>query len=916
MPEREHSSGRGLGTATASSCPRCGTVTQSPFGSVTSGNGAAGTGGTGPGSGSSTGICLRCAGERIFAIGSGVPFEDFTPAEKTPDKGARASATTTDAPDRIGSYEIIEELGRGGMARVFAARQSGLGRIVALKILPVGRGGNGATELELRFLREAQTVARFRHPHIVGIHESGRAGGYVYFSMDYIEGGDLARRLRERPLPPREVAILVGKVAGALAYAHAEGVLHRDLKPSNILLDGDEPRLADFGLAAQLEATDGLTTATGVLGTPHYLAPEALHQGSAALTVASDLYALGVVLYEMLAGRTPFAGVSPAELAALIDRTDPPSPRLLNPAVPRDLETICLKCLERDPARRYANAAEVAEDLRRFLAGEQILARAPTRVDAVVKFAGRHQAAVAATVVTMVVLAVATGVSLWLAVRATRAEKRAATEAAAARAVTEFLQNDLLAQASPDQTAERDLPLRTVLDRAAKMIDGPRFAGQPLIEAAVRETIANTYASLGQFEKQQAQLEKALELRRKQLGPEDPLTLDLMDQLFTLLAEQGKIKEAVELGTHTLEVTRRVLGPENPQTLHAMNDMIFVTKANGKLAEAEKLAADTLATARRALGPVHTETRNAMINLSSIYFAERKLDLAEPLNLEAVAAEEKALGPDHPDTLTAISNLSSVYWAEGKMADAERSNVRILEARTRILGPEHPETLRSMNNLAAVYTEEAKYAAAAGLLEQTLAIRRRAFGEEHQDTLSAMVNLGLAYYQAGRIDEASQLVSSALGTLRRTRGPEHFQTLVAMGGLAMIQRAQGQFAGSEAIAREALTIRQKVNGPENSQTLLAIDQLGDVLLDEGKFAEAQTAFGHELAVREKNGPKDWRLQATRSKLGAALAGLGRRDEAKPLVLESREALDKVAATVPPRYQWMVRDARKRAEEWK
>ena len=297
-----------------------------------------------------------------------------------PDVTASASGVAAGGvPSRLGPYEILEELGRGGMGRVYAARQVRLGRIVALKVMSNTLPG---ADLELRFLREAQTAARLRHPGIVAVHDFGRADGQAYFSMDYLEGGDLAHRLRERPFTPGEAAAMLHKVARALAYAHGEGVLHRDLKPSNILLDSGEPRLADFGLAAQLEAGGDLTMASGILGTPNYLAPEAFRGGSGALTVASDIYALGVVLFELLTGRTPFGGAAPATLAALVESSEPPSPRLLAPAVPIDLETVCLKCLEREPARRYADAAGLAEDLRRFLDGEPIIARpvaAPAR---------------------------------------------------------------------------------------------------------------------------------------------------------------------------------------------------------------------------------------------------------------------------------------------------------------------------------------------------------------------------------------------------------------------------------------------------------------------------------------------------------------------------------------------------------
>lgn len=334
------------------------------------------------------GVCLRCASARLLSVWSDPPAA-----------GAGAPALCADGlPVRIGPYEILEEIGRGGMGRVYAARQEGLGRIVALKVLTLGAAG---PDFELRFLREAQTAARLRHPNVVAVHDFGRHDGQLCFSMDYVEDGDLSRRLRARPFTPAEAAGLLRKVALAVAYAHGEGVIHRDLKPSNVLLENDEPRIADFGLAAPLEGGGDLTQVTGVLGTPHYLAPEALARGSEALGVASDLYALGVILFELLTGRTPFAGAAPARLAALVDSSEAPSPRLLAPAVPADLETICLKCLEREPARRYPTAAALAEDLRRFLAGEPIVARPLSPPVRFVRWCRRRPALAAAWILAL-----------------------------------------------------------------------------------------------------------------------------------------------------------------------------------------------------------------------------------------------------------------------------------------------------------------------------------------------------------------------------------------------------------------------------------------------------------------------------------------------------------------------------------
>lgn len=406
------------------SCPRCG-------GSLVP-------------TGGGQGVCLACAGARVLGFDQepGDPLAGGLGPDWLPPDPLEFAA---DLPATIGDCEIIEELGRGGMGRVFAARQKGLGRIVAIKAIAAGPAA--ASELERRFLREAQTIARLRHPHIVAVHEFGRSNGFAYFTMDYIEGGDLARHAKAHPFSPREAAALVHKVAGALAYTHAEGVLHRDLKPSNILLDAGEPRVADFGLAAQLEPGGDLTAASGVLGTPHYLAPEALRGGSAAQGIAGDIYALGVILFELCTGRAPYAGASPAELTVNVMTTEAPSPRLLAPATPTDLETICLKCLERDPARRYASMAALAEDLRRFLGGEPILARP---IHGVARFTRwcRRRPALAAVWMLITALAIgSTAAATWINRERTRAEAALGAARLAEGAARERLRDARLAEA-------------------------------------------------------------------------------------------------------------------------------------------------------------------------------------------------------------------------------------------------------------------------------------------------------------------------------------------------------------------------------------------------------------------------------------------------------------------------------------
>ena len=336
----------------ARSCPRCGARLHASFVGK---------------------ICPRCA---LEGAGSWDEAREDTPPEQTADLGESWKGGA-----RVGDYERIDVLGRGGMAVVYLARHISLDRLVALKTIsaPLGADAHGRE----RFRREARAIAQLEHPRIVSIHDVGTSGGSLYYTMDYIAGPDLGRAMRARAIPLREAASIVQKVAEAIAHAHERGVLHRDLKPGNILLDdANEPHVTDFGIALELEGAAGLTLTGDVLGTPPYMAPEALAGGHGKSGPASDVYALGAILFHLLTGRTPFTGTSASEILNLALTSSPPSPRLLNPATPRDLETVCLKCLEKSPESRYESAGALADDLRRFLAGEEIRARpiiAPVR---------------------------------------------------------------------------------------------------------------------------------------------------------------------------------------------------------------------------------------------------------------------------------------------------------------------------------------------------------------------------------------------------------------------------------------------------------------------------------------------------------------------------------------------------------
>ena len=323
-------------------------------------------------------VCWR----RVSAPDEAVAGVDSSAvAAYSAEAAAKAGSAKADDPGRaspmlmdFGDYELLEEIGRGGQGVVFRARQKSLNRTVALKVIGLGQWASKA-HLK-RFRLEAEAAARLEHPGIVPIHEVGERDGSCYFSMKFVEGGQLDEVVKREPMPIRRAVELIAKVARTVHYAHEHGILHRDIKPGNILLDAKgEPHLTDFGLARLVESESTVTRTMEVLGTPSYMAPEQAVGNNAAVSSVTDVYGLGAVLYQLLTGQPPFAGGTTYETIKLLLDTEPRQPRLLNPKIDRDLSTICLKCLEKDPKRRYSSALALAEDLERWLKHEPIQAR-------------------------------------------------------------------------------------------------------------------------------------------------------------------------------------------------------------------------------------------------------------------------------------------------------------------------------------------------------------------------------------------------------------------------------------------------------------------------------------------------------------------------------------------------------------
>jgi len=850
----------------------------------------------------------RCAGDDELRRHLKAAFEEsaagFTGAIE---EAAAAVVDASDSGRRIGKYRIIRVVGEGGMGMVYEAEQEQPRRIVALKVI---KPGLASAELVRRFERESEVLARLQHPGIAQIYEAGAAdagfGPQPYFAMEFIHGVPLTDYAAARALTIRQRLELIAKVCDAVEHAHQRGIIHRDLKPGNILVDDTgQPKILDFGVARATDSDTQATRQTDVgqlVGTLAYMSPEQVTGDPLELDTRSDVYALGVILYELLVNRLPYElSQQLPEAVRTIRDQDATKLSSISRAYRGDVETIVAKALEKDKGRRYTSAATLATDIRRYLADEPIMARPASTTYQLRKFARRHKALVMATAAVFAVLVAGVIVSTREALRARKAEQTA-------QAVNEFLQNDVLAQAgastqaSPSTKPDPELKVRTALDRAAARIGG-KFAGQPEVEANIRSTMGQSYEDLGLFPEARNQFERALDLYRRAFGGNNPRTLEAMSRLGNIAEIQGKYPEAETVLSRTLPIQRRVLGPEHPDTLLSMNHLANVYYYEGKYPQAEALHSQILEIRRRVLGPDNIETLGSMSNLASVFDEAGKYPQAESLDLQVLEMRRRVLGTEHPDTLASMQNLAHVYDHEGRLAQAEELHSQSLEIKRRVLGPEHPDTLVSMNNLANVYLEEGKYPQAEALYGRELEIQRRVIGPEHSYTLMSMGNLAAIYLEEGKYPQAEELQSQSFEVARRTLGPEHPLTLVFMGNLALEYGMEGKYAQSEALFNQSLEIMRRVRGPENPSTLSHTSDFAFVYLLQGKYGMAETYAAQALqGQRHALGSEHPDTMASEANLALAYVSQGKFAEAEPLARQALETAKKVQPDDWQRYR--------------
>ncbi len=801
--------------------------------------------------------------------------------------------------DSIGRYKLLEELGVGGFGIVWRAEQHvPIHREVALKVI---KPGMDSREIIARFEAERQALALMDHPNIAGVLDAGATdNGRPYFVMELVKGVPITDYCDDHKFTIRERLELFIPVCQAVQHAHQKAILHRDLKPSNILVtevDGKAvPKVIDFGIAkalgtsaeAALQATLARTVEGMVVGTPQYMSPEQAGSGPD-MDTRSDIYTLGVILYELLVGNTPLPReqlkkAAFDEVFRLIREFDPvrPSSRVipitdlvrqtsisrgtepskLTRALRGDLDWITLKALEKERERRYDSAAAFAQDIGRHLKNEPVEAGPPSALYRMRKLVQRNRLAVAAAAVILTLLIAGIAVSTWQAVRATRAEKRADGEAQIAKAVNDFLKNDLLQQAGSREQAKSkeppnpNLTVREALDRASKTV-GNRFHDQPLVEAAIRDSIGGTYFDLGDPRAALPHYRRAVEIRTDVLGAEHPQTMSCRSNLAAVLIAQGKYAEA-EMDYRTLLVIlQRVLGSEHPDSLIARNNLASALFGQGKFAEVESEYRVMLDILRRVLGPEHPHTLQIWNNFAGALKGQQKYAEAEVEFQKLLAIAKHVLGPEHPECLMFRLNLAYVLDGQQKWDEAAQELREVIAIQRRVLGEDHLETLRSRVALAYLieHTDVAKGGRQEKELRAILAICLRLLGEEHPFTLEMRENLSeTLWYEGEGKDmgaEAEMQIRTVVTVREHVLGTQHQATLASRDRLINTLQGIHKNVEAETELRALVVIRERVLGAEHPDTLRTRNELAMVKQSLGKLAEAEKEQRDVLAICER-----------------------------------------------------------------
>lgn len=890
--------------------------------------------------------------------------------------GSAPRATEPSMPPPQGlfaeQYRIIRLLGEGGMGTVYEAEQARPRRIVALKLIRQGLDSAGVLR---RFEHEAHILGRLQHSGIAQIYEAGYgdglAGRQAYIAMEYVDGRPLTEYAAFKGQTPRERLLLMIRVCDAIQHAHQRGVIHRDLKPANILVveedagpaaegsrsgesgrdsnkgsragsTGDnarvgQPKILDFGVAQAADPDQQLTTmhtvSGQIVGTLAYMSPEQVAGEPDQIDVRTDIYALGVVMYQLLTGKLPYDVKSKSipEAVLVIRDAEVPTLSSVDTHYRGDVETIVAKALQKDKDRRYQSAAEMADDIRRHLLGEPISAKRDSAMYILRNRLRRYRLflGVAAVFAIMVV-----GSIVWLSVlyqrqgrlldeveeqrdRAMAASrmanerlaeanqarddeamaKRLAEKAAIrSESINSFLQ-EMLASADPMLARGPELSVRELLDQSADRIESGSLSDQPEIEAETRLTLGRAYQRLEKYDKARHHLERALEINQKLYSEDSTYKAESLAELAELERVTGMIKEAERDSLEAVEMFRRLHARTRMYGI-ALNVRGSLLSAQSRFAEAEELMKECIAVWQEVHGREDIEVAGANQNLALIYMGWGREAEAEELLKKTAETFRAKLGPNHPYVGLALNNLGALAYRRGDIDGAERMLTEALKIRRHYFGAESRDAVEGMMNISLIQEAKGDLPAAERTIREALAIERRILKPDHPNLARTQSKLGMMLQSEKKLDEAEACFRSALEIRENALGHDHPEVGLDLSNLASLLVDRGKLEEAEKMHRDALEIRRKTLPAGHRDISSSAAMLSGLLLMEGRYEEAEPFARESLEIRGKVFNGHWIHAAALSRLGAILGGERKYEEAESLLLDAYKMIDGMKY-VPP-----------------